>query len=102
MPFGNSGETHYRLIGQVLIKDAAGKTIETIDMDSSPIHTHTSVNIGLPIQALPTGEYTMSLQLKFGSKILVKEAIVEVRIPLAKRNASFFGVSRYGSFNIYL
>src|SRR5947207_9219024 len=71
VPFANSGETHYRLIGQVLIKDAAGKTLETIDMDSSPIHPHTSVRIGLPIQTLGKGEYTMSLQLKFGSKILV-------------------------------
>ena len=79
MPFANSGETHYRLNGQILIKDAANRTIETIDMDSSPIHPHTNVRIGYPIQALPPGEYTMSLQLKFGAKILVKEAIVEVQ-----------------------
>jgi len=79
LPFANNGETHYRLNGEILIKDAANHTVETIDMDSSPIHPHTNVRIGYPIQALKAGEYTMSLQLKFGNKIIVKEAIIEVQ-----------------------
>jgi hypothetical protein len=78
IPFGNSGETHYRLNGQVFIKDSADETIETINMDSSPIHPHTSVRVELPIKALHKGQYTMQLQLKFGSKILLKEAVVDV------------------------
>lgn len=78
VPFSNSGETHYRLTGQVLVKDSSGGTIQTLEMDSSPIHPQTSVRVEFPIDALPKGEYTMEIQLKFGSKILVKEAAVEV------------------------
>src|SRR5579883_654678 len=78
MPFANSGETHYRLTGQVLIKDSAGATLQTLDMDSSPIHPQPSVRVEFPIEPLPNGEYTMQLQLKFGSKILLKDAVVSV------------------------
>lgn len=78
VPFSNSGETHYRLTGQVLVKDSAGTTIQTLDMDSSPIHPQTSVRVEFPVDALQNGEYTMEIQLKFGSKILVKDAAVEV------------------------
>ena len=78
VPFSNAGETHYRLNGHVIIRDRDNKTIETIDMDSSPIHPGTSVRIGFPIKPLPQGEYTMILQLEDGSRILEKEATVEV------------------------
>ncbi|PYS29752.1 MAG: hypothetical protein DMG11_07885 [Acidobacteria bacterium] len=78
IPFSNAGETHYRLNGQVFIKDHDNHTIETLEMDSSPIQPATSVHVGFDIKALPQGEYTMLLQLNLGSKILEKEAIVEV------------------------
>jgi hypothetical protein len=78
VPFSNGGETHYRLNGHVVIKDQNSKTVETFDMDSSPIHPGTLVHIGFPIKPLPQGEYTMVLQLEQGTRILEKEAIVEV------------------------
>src|SRR5262249_28768516 len=52
VPFVNSGETFYRLTGHVLIKDAGGKTLQTIDMDSSPIHPKTSITASFPIEPL--------------------------------------------------
>lgn len=78
VPFANAGETHYRLNGDVVIKDAEGKIVETIEMDSSPIHPQAAVKVAFPIQPLREGEYAMEIHLKVGSKILVKEAVVEV------------------------
>jgi len=78
IPFANSGETFYRLTGDILINDAAGKTLQTIEMDSSPVHPQTNVAVEFPIEALTNGEYTMQIQLKTASKILVKEAVLEV------------------------
>jgi hypothetical protein len=78
IPFSNSGETHYRLNGNIVIKDQDDKAIQTLAMDSSPIHPGTSVRIGFPINPLPEGEYTMVLQLEQGSRILEKEAIIKV------------------------
>jgi hypothetical protein len=78
VPFANSGETHYRLTGTLLIKDSAGATVQNVEMDSSPIHPQASLRVEFPIDPLHKGEYTMEVQLKFGSKILVKEAAVEV------------------------
>ncbi len=78
VPFANAGETHYRLSGDVVLKDGEGKIIETIDMDSSPIHPQTAVTVGFPIQPLHDGEYAMEIHLKLGSKILLKEAALEV------------------------
>ena len=78
VPFANAGETHYRLNGDVVIKDAQGRIVETVEMDSSPIHPRAAVKVAFPIQPLREGEYAMEIHLKVGSKILVKEAVVEV------------------------
>ena len=64
--------------GDVVIKDAEGKVVETVEMDSSPIHPQAAVKVAFPIQPLREGEYSMEIHLKVGSKILVKEAVVEV------------------------
>jgi hypothetical protein len=78
VPFSNSGETHYRLEGKVAITDEQNHLVQTVDMDSSPIHPGTKVDIRFPLKKLTPGNYVMTLQVKLGTKILQKEAVLEI------------------------
>jgi hypothetical protein len=78
VPFSNAGETHYRLEGKVVITDEQNRDIQTLDMDSSPIHPGTKVDIPFPIKKLTPGNYVMTLQVRLGNKILEKQAVLEI------------------------
>jgi hypothetical protein len=78
VPFANGGETHYRLEGKVIIADEKDKEIQSLDMDSSPIHPGTKVEINFPMKKLFPGNYVVTLQVKVGNRILQKEALLEI------------------------
>jgi hypothetical protein len=78
VPFANAGETHYRLEGKVVITDEQSHNVQTLEMDSSPIHPGTKVDIRFPLKKLEPGNYVMTLQVHMGNKILEKEAILEI------------------------
>jgi hypothetical protein len=78
IPFANSGETHYRLEGKIVIADEQSHDVQTLEMDSSPIHPGTNVDIRFPMKKLTPGNYVMTLQVRLGNKILEKEALLEI------------------------
>lgn len=79
VPFSNTGETHYRLEGKVTIaNEQSHEEVQAIDMDSSPIHPGSKVDIRFPLKKLAPGSYVMTLQVRLGNKILQKEAVLEI------------------------
>jgi hypothetical protein len=78
VPFSNGGETHYRLEGKVVIADEREREVQTLEMDSSPIHPGTKVDVRFPLQKLAPGNYVMTLQVRLGNRILQKEAVLEI------------------------